>query len=81
MRSIEFSDHIYSFNVKLQGQNYSGLIGDKGIKDLINNVYNSSDSSEVLIRKQLNRLLQEKIPGVVIHDYKDGGITTIELIK
>lgn len=78
---ITFTKHIYGYKCQLNGQTYSGIIHDEVIDNLINNVYNSSDITEVNIRKQLRAIKAGLIPGLVIHDYKDGGITTITLIK
>lgn len=80
-KNIVITKHIYNYNCKFRGQVYTSIICDEHIEKLIKDVYNDSDPSEVLIRANLRKLLAGQVPGVVINDLKDGGITTITLIK
>lgn len=80
-KKIVFTNHIYSYNCKINGKEYNSIATDDVIRALINNVYNDSDPSEVLIRANLRKLLNGQVPGVVINDLKDGGVTTIKIIR
>lgn len=67
--------------VKLNGKTHTGITYDSQLKRLITEVYNSDDPSEVYIRTCINLMMKGLIPGVVINDELDGGVTTIKIIK
>ena len=79
--NFETTNHIYSIKVVLNGQTHTGITYDSQLKRLITEVYNSDDPSEVYIRTCIKQMMHGLIPGVVINDTKDGGVTTIKIIK
>ena len=81
MNKFETTRHIYSIKIELNGETTTGITYDSQLKRLINEVYNSDDPSEVKIRASINLMMNGLLPGVVINDYKDGGRTTIAIIK
>ena len=81
MKNFETTRHIYSIKIELNGETTTGITYDSQLKRLINEVYNSDDPSEVKIRASINLMMNGLLPGVVINDYKDGGRTTIAIIK
>lgn len=81
MKNFETTRHIYSIEIKLNGETTTGITYDSQLEYLINTVYNTDDPSEIKIRNSIKLMMNGLIPGVVINDYKDGGITTIKILK
>lgn len=81
MKKFETTRHFYSIKIELNGETTIGITYDSQLKRLIEEVYNTDDPSEIKLRASINLMMNGLLPGVVIRDYKDGGVITIAIIK